>query len=103
MDFNLIISIEAERQVIALIDYLLLELENSQAAEHLYKEINKIYNRMECNPEQFPYCEDANLREKSYRKAVLSQMNYTVIFKIAEADVYVIGIFHDSENYGEKL
>lgn len=55
------------------------------------------------NPKQFPFCEDANLREKKYRKAVLSQMNYTLIFKNVKNDVYIIGIFHDSQNYGEQL
>lgn len=36
-------------------------------------------------------------------KAVLSTMNYTVVFKIEEIQVFVIGIFHDSENYSDKL
>lgn len=103
MSYNLIISIEAEKQMIALTDYLLLEFGNIQAVEHLYREIDKIYDRLEYNPKQFPFCEDVNLREKQYRKAVLSQMNYTLIFKNVKNDVYIIGIFHDSQNYGEQL
>ena len=41
--------------------------------------------------------------EKQYRKAVLSQMNYSLIFKNVKKNVYIIGIFHDSQNYGEQL
>lgn len=103
MSYNLIISNAAEKQMIALTDYLLLELRSIQAAKHLYQEIDKIYERLEDNPKQFPYCEDVNLRDKKYRKAVLLRMKYTLIFKIVGTDVYIIGIFHDSENYGKKL
>ena len=103
MSYNLIISIEAEKQMIAITDYLLLELGSIQAVEHLYREIERIYDRLENNPKQFPFCEDVNLREKQYRKAVLSQMNYTLIFKNVKKNVYIIGIFHDSQNYGEQL
>ena len=52
MSYNLIISIEAEKQMIAITDYLLLELGSIQAVEHLYREIKRIYDRLENNPKQ---------------------------------------------------
>ena len=58
---------------------------------------------MKCNPEQFPYCIDENLKMQRHRKALLPTMKYTVIFRIVQNDVEIVGIFHDLENYGEQL
>ena len=103
MIYKLIVAGKAKRHLENLVNYLLYVIQNRQAASHLLKEIKVIYVRLKENPEQFPYCQDINLKEKRYRKAVLSTMNYTVVFKIEDTTVYVVGIFHDSENYSDKL
>lgn len=103
MTYKLIISKKAKMQLDKLLDYLQIELQNKQAAQHLFLEISKINDRLKINPEQFPYCMDENLKMKKYRKAVLPTMSYTVIFRIAQTNVEIIGIFHNLENYGEQL
>ncbi len=103
MIYKLIVTRKAKRQLDNLLYYLKYEIQNGQAAQHLLKEIQKIYERLKNNPEQFPYCLDENLKEKKYRKAVLLTMNYTVIFQIDQNNVHIIGIFHNLENYGEQL
>ena len=103
MAYKLLETKRAKIHLEKLMGYLLFEFKNNQAAKHLLDEVKDIYIRLKEAPEQFPYCEDIYLKNKNYRKAVLSTMNYTVIFKIEEMTVYVIGIFHDSENYSDKL
>lgn len=103
MIYRLLETKRAKIHIEKLVGYLLFEFKSDQAAKHLLDEIKKIYIRLKEAPEQFPYCEDSYLKDKKYRKAVLSTMNYTVIFKIEEMTVYVVGIFHDSENYSDKL
>lgn len=103
MIYKLIVTGKARKHLENSVDYLLFQIQNKQAAQRLLKETKSIYGRLKSNPEQFPYCQDQNLRNKNYRKAVLSTMNYSVIFKIEETQVFVIGIFHDSENYSDKL
>ena len=103
MVYNLVITDEAEERLINATNYLLFELKNYQAAIHLYDEVEKIYDRLESNPWQFSLCQSEALLERSLRQAVLPTMNYRIIFKIVEPQVYVIGIFHDSENYSDKL
>lgn len=103
MVYNLIITDEAEERLIRATNYLLHELKNFQAAIHLYDEVESVYGRLEENPWQFPYCQSENLYERKLHQAVLSTMNYSIIFKIIDQQVFVIGIFHDSENYSDKL
>ena len=65
--------------------------------------IEKVYERLEENPLQFPLSRDAYLAGKGYREAMISQMNYVVIFEKGEDVVYVVGVFHQLENYRRKV
>ncbi len=38
-----------------------------------------------------------------YYEAIIPNMNYKIIFSVDIYDVYILGIFHDLENYQEKL
>ena len=48
---------------------------------------------------------DYVLRKKEYRKAKIPGMSYVVIYQVDKdiRTVYVMGIFHELENYGIKL
>lgn len=103
MGYKLIITRNAEILLDELIYYLLVELDNRQAAKRLFDEVKKIYDRIELNPYQFPRCRDLYLRRKGYYEAIIPSMNYKVVFIIDIYDVYILGIFHNLENYQEKL
>lgn len=51
----------------------------------------------------FPYCRDVYLSKKGYHEAVVPQMDYMIVFGIEENIVNVVGIFHQLENYPQKL
>ena len=65
--------------------------------------IENIYDRLEDNPFQFPECRDAYLAKKGYREAVVPQMNYIIIFDVGADVVNVVGVFHQLENYPNKM
>ena len=78
-------------------------LRNEQAAKHLLDSIDTIYDRLEVNPFQFAECRDVYLAKRGYREAVVSQMNYIIVFDVRADVVNVVGIFHQLENYQSKL
>ncbi len=65
--------------------------------------IDRIYERLEENPFQFPGSTDVNLIRMGYREAVLTDMDYVIIFRVEESSVYVVGIFPQLENYRKKV
>ena len=69
--------------------HLIYRLRNKQAAKHLLDCIDVIY--------------DSYLARKGYREAVVPQMNYIIIFDVRDDVVNVVGIFHQLENYQNKL
>jgi hypothetical protein len=79
MGYKLIITEQAEELLDKLIYYLLHNIKNEQAAIHLLDSVDKIYDRMEDNPFQFPECRDLYLSHLGYREAVLVDMKYLVI------------------------
>ena len=52
---------------------------------------------------QFAECRDSYLAKKGYREAVVPQMNYIIFFDVRDDVVNVVGIFHQLENYQNKL
>lgn len=103
MAYKSIITDRAEELLDRLVYYLLIDLRNEQAASHLLNGISKLYDRIEDNPLQFPECRDFVLKSKGYREAVLTDMGYLVIFRIEEDTVYIVGVFHELENYSNKV
>lgn len=103
MAYKLIITEKAEELLDNLIYHLIYRLKNTQAAAHLFDSIDRIYDRLEENPFQFPESRDMSLRSRGYRETVLTDMDYVIIFRIEGTSVYVIGIFHQLENYRKKV
>ena len=101
MAYKLIITEKEEELLDNLIYHLIYRLKNTQAAVHLFDSIEKIYDRLEENPFQFPESRDMILKRRGYREAVLTDMDYVIIFRIEEASVYVIcnRYFHQLDNY----
>lgn len=99
MGYKLIITEAAEIQFDNLIYYLMYEFQNESAASNLLNQIQQIYSRLESNPYQFPICDNPFLIRNEYREAILTSMDYIIIFRIETECVYVVGIFHQLENY----
>ena len=103
MAYKLIISEHADKLLDQLIFHLIYRLKNEQAAKHLLDELDKIYDRLEDYPQQFRLSRDRYQAKKGYREAVVSQMNYIVVFDINDDCVNILGVFHQLENYLGKL
>lgn len=86
-----------------MVNYLLFKIKNQQAAVHLLNGVERLYGYLENNPFQFPLCRDSHLSYRGYREAILTEMNYFIIYKVEEHCVYVLGIFHELEQYNNKL
>lgn len=105
MGYNLEVTRKASQHADKLVAYLLDPLKNGQAASNFLSGIDEVYARLEEDPWQFPACTDYVLRKKEYRKAKIPGMSYVVIYQVDKdiRMVYVMGIFHELENYGIKL
>ena len=104
MAYNLIVTEHADALIDRLAGYLAEKLHNPDAALHFLDEMEKIYTRLEENPLQFSESSDDFLRRRGYREALLSEMDYRVVFRIEKPrTIYIVGVFHTLENYKVKV
>lgn len=103
MAYKLVITEHANELLDKLVYHLIFGLKNEQAAKHLLDGIDNVYDRLESNPEQFPFSRDAFLAKKGYHEAIVPQMDYVIVFDIRFDVVNVVGMFHQLENYQKKL
>lgn len=105
MKYNLTITERAEELLDHILLYIINQLKNPQAAGNLMDEIEHVYNNLENNPKMYAYSEDIFLKSRGYRKAIVPQYDYVIIFRIDEENksVYIVGFFHDLELYRNKL
>lgn len=103
MTYKLVITEHASELLDNIVFYLLYRLKNEQAVRHLLDGIDSVYDRLEENPLQFPFSRDACLSNKDYHEAIVPQMDYVIVFYIHSDVVNVVGIFHQSENYRNKV
>lgn len=103
MIYKLNVTEHADELLDNLVYHLIYRLMNKQAARRLLDSIDVIYERLEVNPFQFAECRDVYLANKGYREAVVPHMNYIVVFDVRTDVVNVVGIFHELEDYKNKL
>ena len=103
MAYNLIITERTDELIDSSIYYIINKLNNPQAAKHLLDGISKLYDRLEDNPYQFPDSMDEFLKRRGYKEALVSDMQYKLIFRIEDNAVYIVGLFHDLEDYVSKV
>lgn len=103
MAYNLIITDRADELIDERVSYLIIKFKNPQAAAHLLGEISGIYDRMVDNPYQFPDSKDPCLLWRGYKEAYIPALNYKMVFRIDGNNVYVVGLFHDLEDYVPKV
>lgn len=103
MAYKLIITDRADELIDKLVGYIINKLQNKEAASHLLDELDDIYSRLAENPYQFPESKDDYLYSRGYREAHFSEMSYKTVFRIDENKVYIVGIFHDLEEYEKKI
>ena len=103
MAYNLIITDRAEELLHNHIYKLSNRFKNENAARRLFDQIETINNRLIDNPYQFPMIRDRYLSLKGYRVAMIPKTKYILVFNIREDTVFVVGIFHQLENYWMKV
>ena len=103
MAYSVLFAQAAEEDRDRIVDYLLCDLDNRQAALHFLGQVDSVTESLESFPLAFPKCEEPRLDALGYRKASFSEMNYIVVFKITGLVVVVARIFHTRQDYARLI
>ena len=103
MVYNIITTDEMDVLLDECVSYLLLKFKSEQAARHLLSGVEKIYDIIACNPMIYRVSNDPFMNAMDYHEAKIDGMDYLIIYKVVDENVYVLGIFHTLENYADKM
>ncbi len=102
MVYKIQITDAFQRDLDAVIAYIVLSLENKTAAANLLDAIERSCGDLERMPLMYEACHDPYLKELGYRKAGIR--NYIMVYKVDEErkTVNILRLFHGRQDY-EKL
>lgn len=103
MAYNLITTDEMNDLLDNCVDYLIHTLMNNEAAAHLLDSLAIIYQHLEDNPHIYQESQDPFMKTYHYHEVKIPKMDYIIVYKIEEKDVYILGIYHSLEDYCNKI
>lgn len=102
-DYEVILTDTTVIQSQRILDYIFFELKNAQAAYNFEQDMKETAKRLSRVAGSLKLCDDPELRSLEYRTIHLKRHRYFMLYKIVGRRVYVIGIYHDLQDYENIL
>ena len=99
MDFEVIITPNAQEDFEQCVLYLLLQKRNEQAARNLLQDFEKTKEILARTASAIKLCDDKDLRNRGYRRINLQKHNYFMIYRIEGDTAIVDDIFHNLQDF----
>ncbi|MCM1251260.1 MAG: type II toxin-antitoxin system RelE/ParE family toxin [Clostridium sp.] len=103
INFEVVLTQKAEEQIQKIIDYIFDELGNAQAAYSVEQDMKETVKRLSYIADSLKLCDAPKFRTLGYRTIHLKQHKYFMLYKIIDTRVYVIGVYHDLQDYENIL
>lgn len=103
MEYKVVLTSMAEMQFRDIIDYLLYELENQQAAINVVNDFDDTIVRLSHTADSLKLCDDKVLRAEGYRTIHFKKHRYLMVYTLDEDTAYIEGIYHDLQDYENAL
>ena len=103
MDYKIVLMKNAEEDLDKFITYLLYEKENEQAARNLLNDFEATKIGLSNVAGSLKLCDNPKLRELGYRRINFLSHRYFMLYRIENGTVYVDNIFHELQDYENKM
>lgn len=99
MEYDVVLSVQAQTDFREIINYLVYELQNQQAATSVVDDFDDTIARLSHVAGSLKLCDDNVLRARGYRTIHFLKHKYLMVYTIDGDRVYVEGIYHDLQDY----
>jgi len=103
MDYKIVLSSGAKEDLDAFVAYLLFEKKSEQAARNLINDFEATKASLLNVAGSLKFCDNPQLRELGYRRINFLSHQYFMLYRIENDTVYVDNIFHELQDYENKL
>ena len=103
MDYKIVLMRDAEENLDRFITYLLFEKKSKQAAKNLLNDFEAKKTSLSNVAGSLKLCDNPKLRVLGYRRINFLSHRYFMLYRIENNIVYVDNIFHELQDYENKM
>ncbi|MCM1127133.1 MAG: type II toxin-antitoxin system RelE/ParE family toxin [Lachnospiraceae bacterium] len=103
MDYKVIITEDAETDMDNFLHYLLFEKKNEQAVCNLIDDFEATITSLTHVAESLKMCENQHLKKLGYRRMNFMSHRYFMLYRVEGDTVFVDNIFHELQDYENKM
>ena len=103
MDYNVVVTRDAEEDMERFIKYLVFEKESMQAAENVLNDYDATIESLKHVAGSLKLCDNPRLRQLEYRRINFLNHRYFMLYRIVDDVVFVDNIFHELQDYENKM
>ena len=103
MDYKVVVTDEAEEDLNQFIQYLLFAKKNKQAARNVLDDFEDTVKRLKYVASSLKICDNPHLQSFGYRRINFQQHRYFMLYRIENDGVYVDDIFHELQDYENRM
>lgn len=103
MDYKVVLMKGAEEDLDKLLNYLLFEKKSEQAAKNLLDDFESTVISLSHVAGSLKECENPRLKKLGYRRINFLSHRYFMLYRMEEGVAYVDSIFHELQDYENKM
>ena len=103
MDYNVVVTRDAEDDLERFIKYLIIEKKSMQAADNLLIDYDATIESLKHVAGSLKLCDNPRLKGPGYRRINFLSHRYFMLYRIVEDIVFVDNIFHEFQDYENKM
>ena len=103
MDYKVVVTAEAEEDLNQFIQYLLFAKKNKQAAKNVLDDFEDTIKKLKYVASSLNVCDNPRLQSLGYRRINFQQHRYFMLYRIENDVVYVDDIFHELQDYENRM
>lgn len=103
MEYKVVVTRDAEEDLERFVKYLIIEKESMQAAENVLNDYDATIESLKHVAGSLKLCDNPRLRQSKYRRINFLNHRYFMLYRIEDNVVFVDNIFHELQDYKNKM
>jgi toxin ParE1/3/4 len=103
MNFNVQLTDSAKHDIDMIVDYIAKNPDNPIAADNFLNKVLKTIDLLSYNPIMYPFCNNARLKKKGYRKMIIDNYVFPYIVKENDEIIIISRVIYAKRDYGKML
>lgn len=103
MDYKVVVTRDAEEDLEHFIEYLIFEKESMQAAQNVLNDYDATIESLKHVAGSLKLCDNPRLRKLGYHRINFLNHRYFILYRIEDDVVFVDNIFHELQDYENKM